>query len=57
MRNEAMAKIVCHNICCLIQSMHEFGVDAKFWAEPMTIPAREEKPVRPTWVSGKAAIN
>jgi hypothetical protein len=27
MANEVRAKILCHNICCLIQSAHEFGVD------------------------------
>ena len=54
MRNEALAKILCHNICCLIQSIHEFGVDAKFWADPMKVPQRELPPTRPSWVSGKA---
>jgi hypothetical protein len=54
MRNEALAKILCHNLCCLIQSIHEFGIDASFWAEPMAVAPREEKPARPSWVSGKA---
>ena len=27
MKNEVLAKIVAHNICCLIQSIEEFGVD------------------------------
>ena len=54
MRNEALAKVLCHNICCLIQSMHEFGIDAKFWDEPMKITPRELPPSRPSWVSGKA---
>ena len=26
MANEVRAKILCHNICCLIQAMYEFGV-------------------------------
>jgi hypothetical protein len=30
MRNEALAKFVCHNLCCLIQSMNEFGIDPTF---------------------------
>jgi hypothetical protein len=55
MRNEALAKVVCHNICCLIQSIHEFGVDATFWEKPMTLAPRELPPTRPSWVSGKAA--
>jgi transposase len=53
MKNEALAKIVCHNICCLIQSMHEFGVDASFWAEPMKVAETEKPEPRPSWVSGK----
>lgn len=25
--NEALCKVLCHNICCLIQSMFEFGIE------------------------------
>lgn len=32
MKNEVLAKCLCHNICCLIQSMHEFGVNLNFQA-------------------------
>ena len=31
--NEALAKILCHNICCLIQSMNEFGAKPDFWKD------------------------
>lgn len=31
--NEALCKILCHNICCLIQSMYELGLKPKFWKE------------------------
>jgi hypothetical protein len=31
--NEALCKILCHNICCLIQSMFELNLKPKFWAE------------------------
>ncbi len=31
--NEALCKILAHNICCLIQSMFEFGVKPEFWHE------------------------
>lgn len=31
MKNEVLAKIVCHNICCLIQEMHELGIEPTFW--------------------------
>jgi transposase len=27
MRNEALCKILCHNICCLISAMHELGIE------------------------------
>ena len=33
MVNEVLCKIVCHNICCLIQETHELGIDTAFWAE------------------------
>jgi transposase len=33
MKNEVLAKFVCHNICCLIQSAFEFGIDPTCWAE------------------------
>lgn len=31
--NEALCKILCHNICCLIQSMYELNLKPKFWSE------------------------
>jgi transposase len=30
--NEALCKVLCHNICCLIQSMYELGLKPKFWS-------------------------
>jgi hypothetical protein len=33
MKNEVLAKLVCHNIACLISAMYELGVDPQFWAE------------------------
>ena len=33
MANEALCKILCHNICVLIQSSYELGIAAKFWGE------------------------
>jgi len=40
MANEVFCKILCHNICCLIHSIFELGIQAKFWdktveTEPM----------------------
>jgi transposase len=31
--NEALCKILCHNICCLIQSMFELNLKPKFWSQ------------------------
>lgn len=31
--NEALCKVLCHNICCLIQSMFELNLKPKFWKE------------------------
>lgn len=31
MVNEALCKVLCHNICCLIQSIYELGITATFW--------------------------
>jgi transposase len=38
MVNEALCKVLCHNLCCLISSTHELGVEATFWRdEPETV--------------------
>jgi transposase len=29
--NEVLCKILCHNVCCLIQSIYELGVEPTFW--------------------------
>lgn len=31
--NEVLCKILCHNICCLIQSIFELGLEPTFWQE------------------------
>jgi hypothetical protein len=33
MRNEVLAKLVCHNLCCLISAMYEMGVNPVFWVD------------------------
>jgi transposase len=33
MVNEALVKILCHNICCLIQEQCELGIEPIFWKE------------------------
>jgi transposase len=32
MKNEALCKILCHNICCVIQSHCELGIEPVFWS-------------------------
>jgi hypothetical protein len=31
--NEALCKVLAHNVCCLIQSMFELGIEASFWQD------------------------
>lgn len=29
--NEVLCKILAHNLCCLVQSMYELGIEPEFW--------------------------
>ncbi len=31
--NGALRKVLCHNICCLVQAIHELGVGPTFGSE------------------------
>ena len=33
MVNEVLCKIICHNICCLIEESYELGIETEFWKE------------------------
>jgi len=33
MVNELLCKVLCHNICCVIQSMYEMNVEPVFWGD------------------------
>ena len=49
MMNEALCKVLCHNLCCLIQSACELGIETTFWKsepdqEPM-MPIEESLPM------------
>lgn len=33
MMNEALAKLVCHNLSCLVSSICELGIDPMFWGQ------------------------
>jgi hypothetical protein len=37
MQNEVLCKILCHNICCVIQSMYELSIEPTFWADTSPI--------------------
>jgi hypothetical protein len=32
--NEALCKVLCHNLCVLNQEQHELGIETMFWREP-----------------------
>lgn len=32
--NEALCKVVCHNLCVLIQAIYELAITPKFWTQP-----------------------
>jgi transposase len=38
MVNESLCKVLCHNLCVLIQSAYELGVNAKFWGAEAAAP-------------------
>ena len=31
-RNELLCKVLCHNLCVLVQSLYELGIEPTFWA-------------------------
>jgi transposase len=33
MKNEVLAKFLCHNICCLISTAYEMGINPTLWAD------------------------
>jgi transposase len=37
MVNEVLCKILCHNLCCLIQSVYELGIMATFWEREVEV--------------------
>lgn len=47
MTNEALCKVLCHNLCCLIQSGYELGIDATFWGKEDVVVTSEAVEVNP----------
>jgi transposase len=69
MKNEVLCKLLCHNICCLIMSQLELGIEPLFWeketpeepikAEPIRepvapAPLTKAPPVRQGWICAGA---
>ena len=42
--NEVLCKVICHNLCVLVKSIHELGIEATFWAES---PVAQQKALEP----------
>ena len=40
--NEALCKVLCHNICVVIQSMYELGILAEFIGKTSACPRTQE---------------
>lgn len=55
MKNEALAKILCHNLCVLIQSQCELGIEPVFWPkadEPAGATLEAALPQKPSSEAG-----
>lgn len=39
MKNEVLCKLLCHNICCVIKSHLELGIEPVFWKNEDSLPA------------------
>lgn len=48
MKNEALAKVLCHNLVVLIHEMYELGIDPAFWGKEWTrrIICAESRPAQ-----------
>ena len=33
--NEVLCKVICHNLCILVQSIYELGIEPTFWANSL----------------------
>jgi hypothetical protein len=51
MRNEVLAKVLCHNIVVLIHEMYELGIEPAFWGKPGENDSLGKTAVCPTVLS------
>lgn len=42
--NEALCKVLCHNLCCVIQSVHELGIETNFSDLPEQVAPKSLNP-------------
>jgi len=49
--NEVLCRVICHNVCVVIQTMHRLGVAPTFWAEAV-LDADDRKATSPLRVEG-----
>jgi hypothetical protein len=44
MKNEVLCKVLAHNICCLIMSQCELGIEVEFWGQKPVETSKAESP-------------
>ena len=44
MTNEVLCKLICHNLCCLIQEQCELGIEPIFWGDNKAIDTSSRTP-------------
>jgi transposase len=49
--NEVLCKVLCHNICCLIQSIYELGLEPTFWT------SEQKEPISPKILDNMPSYN
>jgi hypothetical protein len=57
--NEALCKVLCHNVCCLISAAYELGIAATFWGQDEPESAEAGAPETGTadeWVEALAWV-
>jgi hypothetical protein len=47
MVNEVLGKVLCHNICCVIASQCELGIEPVFWQNEKAAPVGPDAAILP----------
>jgi transposase len=56
MKNEVLCKFLAHNICCLIMSQLELGIDVQFWGDAAAPVVERQETVEVVVVEVPAAV-